>query len=600
MPSPGQLVLCSAALVASFASSAHAARCASIHAAKIALASQLPDCDDATITAATHTDASGRSLGVGDNTVCIGLTANECAAYFVAHPERGLIPNQRGTHDYVAHHVGVELGLQLPDGTRPMVYYRPAPGTVSSNPHFNSWIFYFYGGAGMCAQDVVQRERADGAGMSSLTVQGAECLGKIDYASQDETKPGTGFNRNRHVSFEGYGILGSRESNAVFANYNRVVITKTNDYYIGDVTKQDVDVGSGLRVDTMQLQGNAVVKAVFAYFSMPVDGGADLDAATHVLLVASSSGTNAVHRVDEWRQDILARAPGAFVALMMNSSGVTPDSFAFEEYDDAPCGSIYAGNCGATFDDPPHGEMPGLLTTGKLPRAVKFSHAAFLDYTRTYWDGTSDTQLAPGGDAHSLASVSASRDSVLDASCLAYETAADEWKCRSPIYLVFNHLRTPLFIAHSLRDSSNIQGVLKGVASRDASGDLPRWNKVAWDQAAVNPLGLSVLEPPMQTVARFQFASWVADRNDPNGAVGDSRFAGPIGVWASDDDMHEPEKHDRSYKCGNVTIGSAIDNSSPITLQEALVQWFIGRTQVVRIDGLGASQTILGPNDRCS
>lgn len=583
--SSSSLVLVACLVAGSRTSSA--AVCDSIHAAKIAYDAGLSDCT--TPIPWTHRQPSSGSLL--PTSACHGLTANACATYFRVHPDEGLIRNPPTSGAYMAHHVGMALDLRLPDGTRPMVYYKPAPGTIASNPHFNSWLFFFYGGAGMCAQDVVQAEGR--AGVSSLASQGASCFDKLDYGSQEEAHAGTGFSRDLFADFSHAGILGDHPDNAVFANYNRVIITKSNDYYIGDVTKPNVDVGHGFTVKTMPLQGNAIVKATFAFFTTPVQGGADFNDARRVLFVSSSSGTNSVHRVDEWRMDVLARAPNAYVGLMANSSGVTPDSFTLEEFDDAPCGSVYIGNCGATFDNPPHGMTPstGLLTTDATPRRLAFSHATFLDYVPTTWDGVSDGQIAPGMEAHNLASVSAFTDSVLDASCVGTEAPADRWKCRSPLYVMFNHLRTPLFIAHSLRDKSNIKGVIKGIASRDARGFLPTWLTVAWP--AGHPFeGQS----PMESLARFQFSSWVNDRNDAGGAVGDSRYAGPIGVWAPNCDHHEPEKSDVSFvgtADEQVLIGSPADNANGrITLQSTLVQWFEGRASIVRIDGYDDSKTV--------
>lgn len=563
-----------------------AATCESIHAAKIAIEARLPDCTTTRLSARHLPPAAGSLLSEPARSACVDKTADECAAYFRANPSAGLIDTPATAGTYTAYHV-LAGDLRLPDGTRPMVYYKPAPGTATSNPRFDNWLFFFYGGAGKCAQEVVQIEGE--LGTSSLTAQGEECLGAIDYANQQDTKAGTSFSRDRHLDLHDWGILGDAPDNP-FANYNRVVITKTNDYYIGDVTKVDVDVGDGFRVATMQLQGNAIVKQVLAMFTTPRQGGADLDDARNVLFVTSSSGTNSVHRMDEWRLATLALAPTAYVGLMANSSGVTPDSFTLEDYDAAPCGSVYIANCGASYDDPPHGVTAanGLTTIHPtLPRPIAFSHATFLDYVPTVWDGTAGG-VAPGGEAHGLASVSASPNSVLDKSCLATEPPGDRWRCRSTLYVMFNHLRTPLFIAHSLRDSSNIGGVIKGVASRDANGMLPRWNTIQWSPA--NPL---FGESPLESLGRFQFSSYVDDRDLPTGAAGDSRLAGPLGVWAADCAQHEPEKYDHSFVTGDVVMGAPANNNLERgTLAETLVRWFEGRARSVRIDGYGATDTV--------
>ncbi|MFN0253352.1 MAG: hypothetical protein ACKV2T_41160 [Kofleriaceae bacterium] len=567
---------------------ASASTCSSIHAAKIAIDSGLTDCTTKTIKPFNQRASSGAELGAASST-CIGLTADACAKHFLDHPSHGLVQNARTAGVYSAYHFGANQGLRLPDGTRPMLYYKPAPGTLDSNPHFNKWLFFFYGGAGMCAQDIVQREGTGNAGTSSLTSQGAECLAKLAYGNQRETQAGTGFSRERYADFSTNGILGDDPENAVFSQYNRVVITKTNDFYIGDVTKTGVDVGGGFTVATMQLQGNAIVKQAMAFFTTPVQNGADFNDAQKILFVSSSSGTNNVHRVDEWRMFAMSLAPSAYVALMANSSGVTPDSFTLEEFDEAPCGSIYSGNCGATFDNPPIGITPtNGIRTDDGHRLV-FSHAAFLDYATTYWDGTSDGQVAPGGEAAGLASVSAMTNSVLDASCLGTEIPPNHWKCRSPLYVMFNHLRTPLFIAHSLHDSSNIGGVIKGIASRDGAGNLPRWSSVRW------PVGPMNGQEPMATLARFQFSSWVTDRNDGGGgAAGESRYAGPVGVWAPLCNHHEPQKSDLTFLSGRITIGAPDDNTQDqVTLEDTLVKWFEGGTTAVRIDGFLDSRTVL-------
>ncbi len=579
------------------------ADCESMHAAKIAeeLAGPrgVPSCTDAVIPTGHSLVSAGAQLPAPARSVCAKLTPNACARHFRAHPRLGLKP---GSGAYQAYPFGEADDLRLADGTRPLLYYKPGAGQ-----HADDWVFFLGGGAGLCAQKIVQRDATTGAGMSSLTDAAVECYSQLDYGNDDiEATVGKGFNMPDRLSFSGQGILGDRPDNA-FRDYNVVVLARTNDYFIGDLTRTDVVVATRqlelklqkLRVASFPLDGNRIVAAAIAFFeTAPADSGRDINSARRVLFATSSSGTNSVHRMDAWRdllRDVTTRASGdaepAYVALMASSSGVTPDAVGFEELDDdAPCGSVFSGSCGSGFDDPPRG-LVSAWRTDVGARPIGFDEKVFEPYVPTYWDGgvvpaadggVPDHGVAPGGEALPIASVWATPDGLLDESCVA--TEAMRWKCRSTLYVMFNHLETPLFIAHSLHDSSNIKGEPKGVTTRDSAGNLPRWRDTSWVGSSAEPMAI---------FARFMFGSWARDRDDVGGgASGESRDSGPIGLWAPTCSGHEPEKSDEHFL--RVRMGG-------LNLSDAASRWFEGGQagpDVVRLDTDG-SLTVDGTSAGC-
>ncbi len=553
--------------------------CESMHAAKIAqelvLDGGVPSCDGGTIPSGHSLVSAGAQLTGPGRRACELMTPNACAQHFRDFPEDGL---KEGTGGYRAYHFGAPQDLRFPDGSRAMLYYKPG-----RNLHVDDWVFFLGGGAGLCAQKLIQRDSTTGAGWSSLSDHGANCYSALDYGNPDvEETVGKGFNMPRLRDFDGQGLLGDRPDND-FRDYNVVVLPRSSDYFIGNVTRTNVVVASetsgwprvtrSFRAASLPLRGDAIVRAAIEFFeTVPSRGGSDINAARRVLFASSSSGTNSVHRVDSWRdlvRDVTTRASGdtepAYVALMASSSGVTPDSVGFEEFDgDAACGSVFAGSCGPGYDDPPSGVSSAWRTRSGSP--IGFSETTFKNYTPTYWDGgvafassgVSDHGVAPGGEALPIASVSATPDGQLDASCL--DTEPKTWKCRSTLYVMFNHLQTPLFIAHSLTDQSNMKGEPKGVVTRDASGDIPKWRDTSW---------LDTGDAPMAIVARFMFGSWARDRDDVGaaGAAGASKNSGPLGLWAPSCSGHEPEKSDEHFL--RVRMGG-------LNLSQAVSRWFEG------------------------
>ncbi|MBL8951261.1 MAG: hypothetical protein JNK82_10820 [Myxococcaceae bacterium] len=578
--------------------------CDSMHAAKIAqeLARDggVPTCTGATIPAGHQLVSAGARLPSPADAVCAGLTPNGCAAHFRDHPAHGL---KAGAGPYQAYHFGEAEDLRLADGTRPLLYYKPGTGA-----HVDDWVFFLGGGAGLCAQKINQRDATTGPGWSSLSDPGVSCFSQLNYANESlEMTVGKGFNMPRQLDFDGQGILGRRTDN-LFRDYNVVVLARTNDYFIGDLTRTDLVVATErrgpvefrYRVASLPLQGSRIVEAALTFFETPpVPGGNDFNAARRVLFATSSSGTNSVHRMDRWR-DVVRRlttrdaydSEPAYVALMASSSGVTPDSVGFEDFDeDAACGSVFTNTCGAGFERPPRGVVTSWLTDdGDQP--IGFDERAFEPYADTWWDGgvggfdggRPDHGVAPGGEALPIASVSATTDGLLDESCLA--TESQRWRCRSTLYVMFNHLKTPLFIAHSLHDESNIKGEPKGASTRDASGNLPRWRNTRW-------VGTS--EEPMARFARFMFSSFANDRDDGAGAGarGDSKESGPLGVWAPTCSGHEPEKSDEHFL--RVRMRG-------LNLSQAASRWFEGGEagpDVVLLD-LDGGLTIDGTDGGCN
>jgi hypothetical protein len=532
--------------------------CDSIHAAQIAIEARLSNCHADPIPANHYPTAAGGSTGI-----CVGWTANECATFFRNNPEVGL---KTGSGYYVARFFGFDEDLRMTDGTRPLMYFKA--GST------NNWLFFFGGGAGMCKQNVVQTEHRNGS--SDLDPQGITCFDNTDYNSTEiETTAGKGFGMPWAMDFD--GILSANGSNP-FSGYNIVVFARTNDFFMGNLTLHDEEVHRDLTTSTswqvshLPLQGNAIVEAAFHAFDNPNLNDPDLSDAERVLFVVSSSGANAIHRIDAWAALMATLtsndgSAAAHIGVLAASSGMTPDSFVFEGNDDGPSCSVYAASCASGYDEPPAGAVAHWMI-GNTP--VTFDDGAFRDYVDTAWNGSTDPGVAPGGEAHPITSVSTAWNAMLDGSCLVDEDSATTWKCRSTFYVMLNHLSTPLFIAHSLADSSNIKGHPKGATARTAAGTVIRWEETHWPGTTENP---------MVVLGRRAFESWIADRDA--GAVGESANSGPFGLWAPMCVRHEPEKYaDTFFDTGGV--GVELDGT---TLATALASWFEGGTTEIHLDG---------------
>ena len=565
--------------------------CDSIHAAKIARDYRLPGCDAPNVINDFSAHASA-GAGLADS-FCNQKTPNQCAQHFRDNPANGLIDNGASATRYRAFHfsTGPDDPL-MPDGTRPLLYYKEGSGE-----HINDWIIFLQGGANMCTTSLVQpTQRQPPDNVSRLSTLGLECFGKMDYSNQAETAAGTGFNRQKWKDLSSVGILGEAAVNPDFHAYNRVYITKPNDGWVGGATWTNVDVirggvGARWQVATMQTRGDEIVRKAMAFLANSGGATNDFNAAENVLFVASSTGVNAVQRVDDWRDAVIAHTTvppddyPAYVGMMVNSQIMLPDALVFEDNDDSVCGSIYRRDCPGNYDEPPAGRLPYRLGPGSS-RYLTFSNSAWLDYQETTFLDSS-SPLAPGEDWAQYQSVAAR----LDTSCVALELQYP-WRCRSRQYVMLNHLATPLFMAHSYHDGSNSKINTQLVRLED--GAIPTWDNVKDAFPG---------ERPLETVTRDLLNKYVDNRDNPapGGAAGASKNAGPLGVWASDCEQHEPEKHADHFSNGAVQIGVPIGNMLQVTLSAALKAWFESRVEVVRIDGRGDSNTLypMGAPPQC-
>lgn len=552
-------------------SSLQAVSCESLHAARIAKDYVLADCDSDPIPdAALHASAGA---GLSDAS-CTGQTADACARHFRAVPDRGMVDNASAIDSYEALHFALGPNDPLmPDGSRPMLYYRAGSGI-----HANDWIIFLQGGANMCTTEVDQTETLGEA--SSLTTLGRACFDKLDYDRQSELAAGTGFHRERWKDLSDVGILGEAAANPDFASYNRVFIVKPNDGWVGARTHLDVgfadDAGQRWQIRTMQTRGDEIVRHALGFLANSGGRTRDFHAASNVLFVASSTGINAVQRIDDWNDEVVALTTAfdntpAYVGMMLDSQIMLPDQWVYEAVESG-CSSIYPNDCpGAS--DPPGGQLAFLIDADD-GRTMTFDARSWDDYKEVTYDG-GESQLASGEDWTQYESVGAQ----LDRSCLLDDP--QPWRCRSRQYVMLNHVATPLFLGHSYHDGSD--GVINGQTHRLASGSLPRWH----DVAVANPG-----ERPLEILTRRLLNAYVDHRDTlVGGAIGDSKLAGPLGVWVSDCGQHEPVKHRTHFSSGEVRITNSSGNG-PLTLSAALRRWFELGVPVIRIDGRGLGNTV--------
>lgn len=140
-------------------------------------------------------------------------------------------------------------------------------------------------------------------------------------------------------------------------------------------------------------------------------------------------------------------------------------------------------------------------------------------------------------------------------------------------HVLYNHIRTPLFVAALLGDSNQYDNAIEHLGEGQAT--------VSWKD----------LGAPDEYVerSRFQLLSFLRDRDDPSGgADGEAHGAAVPSVWAPQAREHVLA-HDRC-KFAGITVGGH-------TLADALVTW-LGRERVILVDGYDGATTEDCPTSR--
>ena len=477
---------------------------------------------------------------------CDGLTANGCADEHYDNPtdyltgdlsksfQYRLVPlcvDGSGDHDWQlgegssAPTCDVADRISCVDGTRAIYWGSP------SDTGGNFWIVRFSGGHGACKK---------GLGLSAAEA----CWQRIE-----EGDDLTGFHskKTRNES----GLLGDQG----YIDTNRVFIDPcSEDRYTGDQVLVDQPIGGGDSVDRLPLVGRRVVKAVLSDLVGGVQLGdstftgpqgqnlrktlPDFGSATRVVLAGSSAGAIGLSfMLDIYAADIAALNATASVRGFLDSRlmpSLDNEEADFEVLGNG--GTIYGGH---QFDLPPVG------TSAAAPFA--FSEGSYeppdgeeyLRYGPDSWNTPDHDDCwathGPTGDGRT-------------------------WRCRDQAHVVFNHIETPVFIAHSLRDSNQ--------------ADAP----IEWTSGLQTWEGLGNAYCARQRAQLDDYATLRSGLAD-----GAAATAGPIGVWAPNFSWHELFKDDCAFS--TLALGDGVVD---LTLKEAFASWLLGN-EVVLIDGLNGA-----------
>ena len=160
-------------------------------------------------------------------------------------------------------------------------------------------------------------------------------------------------------------------------------------------------------------------------------------------------------------------------------------------------------------------------------------------------------------------------NSPLDAECEAVH-GREAPACFDVDHVLFNHLRTPVFVAASISDSNQWNNVIEMLGEGQADTS---WQALDCGTAP----GLRYIEH-----TRNQVASYMNDRdNAGGGADGESHRSGPMGVWAPQIWDHVLAHDD--CKFGALTVGGT-------TLAQAFARWMNGEA-VRLVDGVDGRTT---------
>jgi hypothetical protein len=524
------LLVCLAVLAAGSAAAA-TYTCESIHAVRIALEEGLGDCDRTVMTTLVGRSSGGPLADLANpawHADCLGLTANGCAARHFEHPERTV---QGRTGDQALRFLDTKL--RCSDGTRPAYYLAPGSGAGAGK-----WVIYLNGSSGRCGSGV---DRASG----TLIDLGQRCfdayvIGEADSAFLlREAKTGD-------------GIMSPVAANP-FHDWNRVHIPScSNDQYQGRRAHRLLEVASApdrYRAAVFT-QGHLIVQEVLLDLARRGTLG---QADTVVLHGVSGGAGGLIATLDEqaaYTSTLLG--PDARVVALLDSRGAEPGLDNSEARFDDPlvtCPSIFAADCaGQGFDQPPQG-VDGA--------GFAFDRSAYLPHAAAH--------PTRGG----VREQARAWDSPLDVECEQVH-GREGPECFDVNHVLFNHLRTPVFVATSISDSNQWNNPIEMLGEAQA--------ETSWQAL---DCGAS---PGLQYIAhaRNQLVSYARDRDNPSGgADGESHGRGPIGVWAPQVWDHVLA-HDRC-KFGALTVGG-------VTLAQAFSRW-LGGDPVRLVDGFEGRTT---------
>ena len=509
--------------------------CDNIHAVQIAVEEGLANCDTATMPTLVGRTSGGPWAAFADpswHDDCVGSTANDCAALHRAQPERTLT-SLGGGNMTVVFPVTSE---QCTDGTRPAYYYAPGSGSGA-----NRWVIYLNGSSGKCGA-AVDREAGE------VQPFGERCLDNIVSGEADSSFLLRGA---RNAS----GILSASPHNR-FADWNRVHIPScSNDQYQGQRIQHDVLVASVRRRDysaDVFSRGHLIVRAVLSDLA----NNEGFAAAEQVVLNGASGGAEGLimtlDSLADHARTLLELNPDAPIVGLIDSRGTEPSADNSEaSFDDRSitCGSVFAADCsGLGFDQLPRGRDLsgfGFDLTAYRPHSAEHPSWGHVYETLQGWS------------------------SALDAECLTAH-GAPAARCQDATHVLYNHLKTPVFIAASISDSNQWNNPIEFLAEDQST---TTWQSLD----CAEPIGGHYIEH-----ARNQIVSYVRDRdNVAGGADGESHDSAPIGVWA-------PQIWDHVFsqdlcKFSLLTVGG-------VSLEEAFSSWLDGNA-VALIDGYDGATT---------
>jgi hypothetical protein len=509
--------------------------CDSIHAVQIAVEEGLANCDTATLSKLVGKASGGPRAALADpswHDDCVGSTANACAALHRARPERTL--TSLGGGDMTV--VFPRTSEQCTDGTRPAYYYARGSGAGA-----NRWVIFLNGSSGKCGAGV-DREAGE------VRPFGERCFDNIVSGEADTSFLLRG-------AKDAGGILSASPRNR-FADWNRVHIPScSNDQYQGQRIHHDILVesvrGRDYSADVFS-RGHLIVRDVLSDLA----NNETFAAAEQVILNGASGGAEGLimtlDSLADHARRLLELNPDAPIVGLIDSRGTEPSVENSEATFDDPsitCSSVFAADCnGLGFDDPPRGtDLSGF----------GFDLTAYRPHSPDHptWGGVYEK-------LHGWSS-------ALDAECLAVH-GAQSARCQDATHVLFNHLKTPVFIAASISDSNQWNNPIEFLAQDQAT---TTWQAVD----CADPTGERYIEH-----ARNQIVSYVRDRdNVAGGADGESHGRAPVGVWA-------PQIWDHVFSQDLCKFSSL--SVAGVSLADAFSRWLDGNA-VALIDGYRGATT---------
>jgi hypothetical protein len=509
--------------------------CDSIHAVQIARQEGLGNCNVTKMDTRGSGEASGGDAPFADPSWqldCVGLTANQCADRHYRQPERTVRSNQGEMKLHF-----LESQERCADGTRPSYYY-----AAGSEEGARRWLVFLNGSSGSCS---ARLERATGK---------VSALGQTCYESFETRRAQGSFLSKRAKNAD--GILSSSGANP-YANWNRVHIPScSNDQYQGARLHGGVPVvkaGTDEYTANVYSQGQAIVKSIISELARKHG----LNQSELTVFNGSSGGAEGLimtlDALTGHTRTLLQAQPDAPIVALIDSRGAEPGLDNSEaRFDDATltCGSIFRADCtGKGFDGPPHGtDVAGF----------SFDESGYLPHSQQHpsW-GAVSVRIDSWGAA-------------LDEECQTVHGARAP-ECLDPNHVLFNHLRTPVFVAASISDSNQWDKDIEmaGEQQRDTT----------WQQLDCGP---QRAQNYMQHT-RHQLVSFARDRdNRYGGADGESNGSALVGVWAPRIWDHVLA-HD-ACKFNRLKVGG-------LTLAEAFGRW-LGGNPVTLIDGYRGATTV--------